>query len=280
MFLRWKQVQTVEIDHTHAFLPPARITAFRPLDFAENYLKNRPHLNCTAVLVYPHPNPMLGYFLSDINMAKIAAFIVNRENFNPLNTIFVYDHRRVMKTDYRQIIFEWRNYSPDNSKVIWTAHQILGRIKFRNSQLDDFCEADEQLFKLMLERQKKVFSSSSKLISALNRRLFLLLISGEPRGDFGTEDVCHLAVKIDRAAPGENYQPQLFALCGATGEWKREIGKGGELLRPLQQKYDLRYFFSLERDLCLECEQIGRLLSHRRQKFIKSFIQKFDNISG
>jgi hypothetical protein len=93
---------------------------------------------------------MLNYFWSETHIAETATFIIKRENFNPLQPIFVFDCE-IFKADLRQIVFEWREHFPKKNEngVKWTAHQILAKIRFNRRFLEDFCEADESLFKML-----------------------------------------------------------------------------------------------------------------------------------
>lgn len=273
MSLRWKQITTAEIDHTHQSLPPAHIKAFQPFEFSEVSLQNRPYLGCAAVLALKHPNPMLGYFWSQTNMAEIAAFIVSQENLNPLNTIFVYDCRRLFRSDFRQIIFEWREHSPkDNiNRVKWTAHRILKTEKFRSRELDDFCEAGERLFKILWERQKKAFDSQLKRNPGLHWSLFLLLIGIESQSA-NFESEYHLAIEIDVAQPGENYCPVIYALCGASHDWKRKIGKSGKSLSVLLKNYTNNIcLYDPKTTFCKQCENISKLPTRQQHEYVMNY---------
>lgn len=195
-------------------------------------------------------------------MAEIVAFIVSLENLNPLNTIFVYDCRHSVKSDYRQIIFEWREHSPKNNKngVEWTAHRILKMEKFKSRDPDDFCEADERLFKILREKQKKVFDTQLKRSPGSYRSFSLLLIGAEPYAIDNFESECHLAIEMDTAQPGENYRPPLNAFCGANGEWQRRIGKSGKSISALLQNYaKTNYYFEQRTTFCGRCEDIGKI---------------------
>jgi len=280
MMLRWGHITTVEIDHTHPVLPMTQIRAFHPLDFYDELLKKRPYLGCAAVLALKHPNPTLFDFFTDVKMAEIAGHIVNLEWLDPLSTIFVFDCSHHFNVDFRHIVFEWRKHDPKENAwgAKWTAHRILEKRKFRSNRLDDFCEADERLFKLLWEDQRKALASKSRKILSLNRSLRLLVIDDGTLDDFSIPSVCHLAIEIDRAQPGENFKPELFALCGAPGEWRRGAGKANEILRILKEDNRmipyrlknllLRSTITVGSVFCKECELIGKLPAHRRRQVI------------
>ena len=159
-------------------------------------------------------------------MAEMAAFVIKRENLDPSKTIFVFDCG-IFKADLRQIVFEWHEHSPKKNKngVKWTAHQVLAKIRFNRRSLEDFCEADESLFKMLREKQNKVFADNLKRKPNKAKPLFLLLIGNPADEDFNFENVCHLAIETDTAKPRENYRPALLSICGATGDYNKKPEK-------------------------------------------------------
>lgn len=276
MLLRWKRIATTEISYNHPVLPPAQINTYHPLEFSNYYLINRPYLSSAAVLALKHPNPMLHYFWSETHLAEMAAFVIKQEDFNPLQTIFVFDCG-LFKTDFRQIVFEWREHSPtkNENEVKWTAHQVLAKIRFNRRFLKDFCEADENLFKMLRERQNKVYEDNVKRKSSKAKSLFLLLISNPAVDEvFDFENVCHLAIEIDAAKPGENYRPALLAICGATDNYQQKAGKADKLLRALRNNLiDTHRFLNQGTILCQKCEKIGKFPRSRQQKHISLILQ-------
>jgi hypothetical protein len=88
----------------------------------------------------------------------------------------------------------------------------LKTVKFRIRDLEDFCEADDRLFKKLWEVQRKVFDSQLKCNSGLYWLLFLLLIANEQHTVANFDSECHLAIEIDTVQSGENIV-RPFTLC-------------------------------------------------------------------
>lgn len=160
MLLRWKQITEIHIDRQHNNLPAASLRIFHPFDFPVELITKRPYLGLSAVLTLPFSSSIIMSYLTEQNALSLASFIIDREKLNPHRTAFVFDLRSIFESHFRQLFFEWRE-DFDNSRIetVWSAHRIITKNIFRKKDLNNFIEADPELFNKYYERILKVESS-------------------------------------------------------------------------------------------------------------------------
>lgn len=163
MLLSWKRITEIQIDRTHGELPAASLRIFHPFDFPSTIVDKRPYLGLSAVLVLPNTASFIISTLTNQDALLLASFIVNQENLNPHRTIFVFDLRSIFENHFRQIFFEWNNnIATGRTRNIWSARRIIKKNVFRKKDLDNFIEADPELFNKYYEQILKLQKKSRK----------------------------------------------------------------------------------------------------------------------